>query len=63
MYHENQPADRRDFANAHAVQLRSFFVDIALYAVGMILLSLYTASLAPVALAVVLIGLVLLHAA
>jgi hypothetical protein len=29
----------------------------------MILLSLYTASLAPVALAVVLIGLVLLHAA
>ena len=62
MQHKNQPADRRDFANVNAMQLRSLFVDLALYAGAMILLSIYTASLAPMALAVVLIGFALIHA-
>jgi hypothetical protein len=56
MQHESLSADRRDRINIQPMALRSFLVDIALYAVVMILLSIYAASVAPLALAVVLIA-------
>jgi hypothetical protein len=63
MQHESLSAARRDRSNIQPLALRSFLVDIALYAVGMILLSIYAASAAPLAIAVVLVGVVAMHAA
>lgn len=62
MYNENRLSDRRDLANVHSMQVRSFLVDIALFAVVMILLSIYSASLAPLALAFVMISVAAFHA-
>jgi hypothetical protein len=63
MHHENRPTDHVDLTNVHATLLRTFLVDIALYAVGMILLSTYSSSEATLALAFVMICLAAIHAA
>lgn len=61
LHYNTRTTDRRQPATAHALALRSFLVDIALYAVAMILFAVFAGSAVPLVLAVVMVGFGVLH--
>lgn len=62
MQNENRP-EHPDLANVQTTLLRAFLIDIALYAVGMVLISTYSRSEATLAIAFAMVSLAAVHAA